>query len=300
MNAGQKSAALSVVGHVRSARRPPEFVIAKSIAVEAVGTPSQRVRDDIADERLAQPTVHATARSERGMDTDELPITTLSIRRELRVELVDPRLDPRVRRDADVPRPVEVGGLVDDVRAPRSTTIRIRVKRTPLLRFSVTSTPFGRTVTTWRFVVIADHDVDVRHAVRDVDERAGRLGQRAGGGALVAERDLRHLVLSRARRAASAFTAGDGSHLERPERSGKRSSGVSSVVKPTTRTEARAGSGRLVDFDHSAGVFPCVVDHVGREYVEVGQRDQLVAQELLAPVEVVVARAPRRRSPSCS
>src|SRR6266511_1920931 len=72
---GQKSDGLSVVGQVRSARRPPEFVIAKSTPyvvriASAVTLPTS--------DSHVRPAVLPQA-SVRGMKTVELPITTLRI-----------------------------------------------------------------------------------------------------------------------------------------------------------------------------------------------------------------------------
>ena len=65
--------------------------------------------------------------------------------------------------------------------------MRTRVKRMPLPRFSVTSTPFGLVGVHLDVVVVADDDVDAGERVGDVDQRSGRLGDRAGVRALVAE-----------------------------------------------------------------------------------------------------------------
>ena len=57
----------------------------------------------------------------------------------------------------------------------------MRVKRMPLPRFSVTSTPFDRSESTWKVVVVTDYGVDVRDAVRDVFEPTGPLADIADG-----------------------------------------------------------------------------------------------------------------------
>ena len=76
VNAGQKSPGLSVAGHVRSARRPPEFVIAKSVVVRR----AHRVGHDVADERLARAGRPALPQvSARGIAPSTTPITVLKI-----------------------------------------------------------------------------------------------------------------------------------------------------------------------------------------------------------------------------
>ena len=47
--------------------------------------------------------------------------------------------------------------------------------------------------------MVADDDVDAVEAVGEVDDRSGRLGQRAGRGAVVAHRDDRVDVLGSSR-----------------------------------------------------------------------------------------------------
>ena len=75
VNAGQKSPGLSTAGHVRSARRPPEFVIAKSV-MYVVRIASVTVFP-IFDSHLRPSGVpHESA---RGTVTVELPITVLKI-----------------------------------------------------------------------------------------------------------------------------------------------------------------------------------------------------------------------------
>ena len=75
VKAGQKSLGLSVAGHVRSARRPPELVIAKSVmyvvriaSVTTLPTCDSQIRPSGVPQESA-----------RGTATVELPITVLKI-----------------------------------------------------------------------------------------------------------------------------------------------------------------------------------------------------------------------------
>ncbi len=77
-------------------------------------------------------------------------------------------------------------------------TIRIRVKRRPLLRFSVTRIPFGAGRQDLLVGVVADDHVDVRDAVGEVEQRAGRCRERAAGRAEVTDRDDRVGLVARA------------------------------------------------------------------------------------------------------
>ena len=148
VNAGQKSSGLSVVGQVRSARSPPEFVMAKSRAERR----PHRVGDDVALERLAEPPVDATA----GVRSRDGPVGRADRQGQDRtqrgVERVDPGLDGRVGRDAGVPRLVEVGRPVDDPAALHVDEDPDAQEAHARLRFSTARTPFGRSETTWKFV----------------------------------------------------------------------------------------------------------------------------------------------------
>ncbi len=73
VNAGQKSLGLSVVGQVRSARSPPAFVIAKSVAY--VMRRASVVRSPMSDsQRRPSPRPHESA---RGIVTVDCPMTAL-------------------------------------------------------------------------------------------------------------------------------------------------------------------------------------------------------------------------------
>src|SRR5262245_30584250 len=76
--AGQKSLGLSVVGQVRSARRPPELVIANSTPIELYfARIASVVTLPTSDSHVRPcPLPHASV---RGMNTAELPITMLRI-----------------------------------------------------------------------------------------------------------------------------------------------------------------------------------------------------------------------------
>src|SRR5262245_6886423 len=87
VNAGQKSPARSVVGHVRSARSPPEFVMAKSVLY--VNRMASAVRSPISDSHnRPSPRPQESA---RGMATLDSPITVLNIGANwaLRVSITD-------------------------------------------------------------------------------------------------------------------------------------------------------------------------------------------------------------------
>ena len=157
-------------------------------------------------------------------------------RRELRVQLVDPRLDGRIGRDPDVPRLVEVGRLVDHrLRRWCRSTSRTRVKRMPLLRFSVDQHAVRPRREHLEVGVVADHRVDVRDVVGQVEERSGRVRSacrrsRRGGRSRRSRRCPGSASL-----AASALTAAERVRdVERRERVRETSVGASSLVKPTT------------------------------------------------------------------
>ena len=170
-----------------------------------------------------------------GCTSSSSPICGAEDRRELRVQLVDLGLDRR--RRASRRCSTACGSRRSCRRRPRCSgpiTRRTRVKRMPLLRFSVTSTPFGRVVMHLEVGVVADHGVDVADVVGQVDERArsGRSASRPSrpGGR---SRRWRRPVLRRSV-AASALTAvGRVRDVERAERCpGRSASGRSSFEKP--------------------------------------------------------------------
>ena len=88
-------------GHVRSARRPPEFVIANWSLSH---TRPHRVGDDVAARATRRPPVdrRAAQASARGTRLRRFPDLHVEDRRQLRVECVDLRLDLGVGRDAVV------------------------------------------------------------------------------------------------------------------------------------------------------------------------------------------------------
>ena len=101
------------------------------------------------------------------------------------------RLDRRIRRDADVPRLVEVGRLVDDL-------LRARVEDEPDAREANALAEVLRDEHAVRagrehleVVVVTDDRVDAGELVGDVDQWSGRVRDRAAGRALVAEGDDR-------------------------------------------------------------------------------------------------------------
>jgi hypothetical protein len=106
----------------------------------------------------------------------------------LRIELVDTRLDRRVGRDTDVPGLVEVGRLVDDRLArgvddqPHSCEANALAA---VLGYQHTVGPGRHHL---EVGVVADDGVDVVDVVGQIEQRTGRVGQRAGRRAQVPER----------------------------------------------------------------------------------------------------------------
>ncbi len=166
------------------------------------------------------------------------------------------------------------------------------MKRMPLLRFSVTSTPFGRVGQHLEVGVVADDGIHAGRRCRPGRSRArsdrsacrpSRLRGRPRRSSLTAlAPQPGRLGLDRRRASRSTW---NGSRLP-----GKISVGRSSFEKPTTPTLTPSNVSKTVDGFHSAGVFPLRVDDVRRHEREVRQRDQRVAQVGLALVEVVVAQ----------
>src|ERR671934_258847 len=206
--AGQKSLGLSVVGQVRSARRPPEFVIANWTPIGAYFV------------RIAS-------------------VTTL------------PTSDSHVR---PCPFPHWSARGMNFVEV--SMVSRTRVKRIPLLRLSVTSTPFGRVETTWKSVWSPTTASTFETlSARSTSGPVGAVSVPA-----VAPRwPIATIVpmpcaLSFA---ASAFTeAVEFSTWNGTRPAGLISVGRSSFEKPTIPILAPPKVSKTFDFDHSAGVFP--------------------------------------------
>ena len=158
VNDAQKSPGMSGLGHVRSARRPPEFVIAKSVAVRR----PHRVGDDVR-RRATRRAGRRRARTSRSAESPawtDADLTLPEDRRERRVQLVDLRLDRRVRRDADVPRLVVVGGLVDDLARVVVHEQADAGEPEPLAAVLGHEHPVRPRRVHLDVVVVADHDVD--------------------------------------------------------------------------------------------------------------------------------------------
>ena len=78
VNGGQKSLGLSVVGQVRSARKPPELVMAKSTPMELYFVRIESVVTLPTSDSQVRPAPFPQA-SARGMKRVELPMTVLKI-----------------------------------------------------------------------------------------------------------------------------------------------------------------------------------------------------------------------------
>ena len=196
----------------------------------------------------------------------------------------------RVRRDADVPRLVEVRGLVDDAVLAVADDDPHPREAEALAAVLGDEHPFGRVVRTcWSVWSPMTTSTLMTPSARSTSGPVGAV-RRAAGGAEVSDRDDR--VRLGASLAASALTAAvEFRDVERIERAGLHQRRASSFVKPTKPIFMPFANVNVCDGDHSAGVCPFASTMFAETIREFGQRDQLCCAGSRPAVEVVVAEA---------